>query len=1019
MISATPNEVRSRLIEALQLDLIGPTSDDIDHAEEIIDQAPSKWYLTGFLVPHGAPIEQRGDDTGDDDLDVIQGGSAGEDEVVPDKPFAKKAFFPSSMGLSFLVAENASQLNLTVQWGDYFPIKDNSVAESQNDSGAEEILSPLEIETTIPQPEADKGLSGCWKRIPRQAQITVPLKLPLHQSQSTKTIPIPDSNGLQLVVSIRPVTSKELVPAGTRSVSVFLVNNRLSTSDKQRDISYIFQASLIIHTPEPLVARPNLRGRDNHDWDENVADLQYRDDYEYAVGHNVSAIALTNPDSSCQEIRTAWIPTADVEKVIATEEELKDVELRMEALADAPTPAALQKMLSPMVDAYADWIQEQRTKCPTEPKRLNVALDLLRRAEIANKRIDAGIKALNDPQIFEAFCIANRAIATAIRQRNTHGKSTTPETEAPPKWRPFQLAFLLMNLAGIAYPENGDRELVDLLFFPTGGGKTEAYLGLAAFTLVLRRLRYPGIKSAGLSVLMRYTLRLLTLDQLGRAATMICALELERQKNPQKLGTWPFEIGLWVGQAATPNRMGKKGDNDENSARERTRAFQNNDRNPSPIPLENCPWCGTKFNRNSFQLQPNTEQPNNLQVFCANRRCNFRGDNPLPIVTVDEPLYRRLPCFIISTVDNYFSQILSVISLPDLDAGLRDAVNLVYEDFLQYAESASDVKKERKKQKVAVALEQFTDEAVWEEVQRRQSGQGKPNKSIKQVEIETLLSSPVEVGEDVPDGDFHARSRSLDNLQPAFASCIERIVLIHRLREVIAQVGFTRFEAEMPDIDGELDISVRRAALDIETTWVPAIENKGEGVFIAFRKEAIEDWLKREAVKKRGRELSRGFDIWCARKGIDQEKEKVKFPGLPYIMLHSLSHLLIVAVSLECGYAASSIRERIYAGESGYGILLYTGSTGSEGTLGGLVEVGKRIEHHLEVALEQGKLCSNDPVCAQHRPDNEQEERFLHGSACHGCLLIAETSCERRNEFLDRALVVSTVEGLGAEFFPE
>ena len=136
-------------------------------------------------------------------------------------------------------------------------------------------------------------------------------------------------------------------------------------------------------------------------------------------------------------------------------------------------------------------------------------------------------------------------------------------------------------------------------------------------------------------------------------------------------------------------------------------------------------------------------------------------------------------------------------------------------------------------------------------------------------------------------------------------------------------------------------------------------------------------------------------------------------------MLHSLSHLVITAVSLECGYAASSIRERIYAGEAGYGIMLYTGSSGSEGTLGGLVEVGKHIEYHLELALEQGKLCSNDPVCAQHKPDNEQEERFLHGSACHGCLLIAETSCERRNEFLDRALVVSTVEALGAEFFPE
>jgi hypothetical protein len=134
-------------------------------------------------------------------------------------------------------------------------------------------------------------------------------------------------------------------------------------------------------------------------------------------------------------------------------------------------------------------------------------------------------------------------------------------------------------------------------------------------------------------------------------------------------------------------------------------------------------------------------------------------------------------------------------------------------------------------------------------------------------------------------------------------------------------------------------------------------------------------------------------------------------------MLHSLSHLLITAVSLECGYSSSAIRERIYAGDSGYGILLYTGSTGSEGTLGGLVQVGREIKKHLTAALELGKLCSNDPVCAQHRPQSQHEERFLHGAACHGCLLIAETSCEQRNEFLDRALVVETVGRAGAAFF--
>ena len=134
-------------------------------------------------------------------------------------------------------------------------------------------------------------------------------------------------------------------------------------------------------------------------------------------------------------------------------------------------------------------------------------------------------------------------------------------------------------------------------------------------------------------------------------------------------------------------------------------------------------------------------------------------------------------------------------------------------------------------------------------------------------------------------------------------------------------------------------------------------------------------------------------------------------------MLHSLSHLLITAVSLECGYPASSIRERIYASATGCGVLLYTGSSDAEGTLGGLVEIGRGIRKHLRAALELGRLCSNDPVCAQHDPANTYEQRFLHGAACHGCLLIAESSCELNNDFLDRALVVPTVDNIGSEFF--
>ena len=158
------------------------------------------------------------------------------------------------------------------------------------------------------------------------------------------------------------------------------------------------------------------------------------------------------------------------------------------------------------------------------------------------------LKLLADPKALEAFRLANKVMAQAARQRRAFTSGTKPEDGKPPAWRPFQLAFILMNLPAMSDPTHRDRGGVDLLFFPTGGGKTEAYLGLAAFTLVLHRLKHPDIQSAGLSVLMRYTLRLLTLDQLGRASTLICALELERQANVEKLGTWPFEIGpaVWL-----------------------------------------------------------------------------------------------------------------------------------------------------------------------------------------------------------------------------------------------------------------------------------------------------------------------------------------------------------------------------------------------------------------------------------------------------------------------------------------
>jgi hypothetical protein len=371
---------------------------------------------------------------------------------------------------------------------------------------------------------------------------------------------------------------------------------------------------------------------------------------------------------------------------------------------------------------------------------------------------------------------------------------------------------------------------------------------------------------------------------------------------------------------------------------------------------------------------------------------------------------------LVRTASNaYFPQILSVISLPDEDEPFAKAIDSIWEAYLQYVDSIEDLERERtKKPPVAKALAGYPNERVFDAIRkRRDAGPSAKLPPVKEAEIQVLTASGDELGSDAPDGDFFARALPRAVWDRPWTRTLQKVVRVHRLREVRALVGFSRFEPIGPDVSGDLDIGVRRAALSRETSWLPAIENRGEGIFLQWDKAAVDAWAAPSGVVARGKRLAAGFEVWRE----EHRGTKRQFPGLPYMMLHSLSHMLITGVALECGYPASSIRERIYAGPSGYGILLYTGTTDAEGTLGGLVEEGRRIERHLSSAIEIGRLCSNDPVCAQHDPVNELERRFLVGAACHGCLLIAETSCEMQNDFLDRALVIPTVDEVACAFF--
>ena len=366
-----------------------------------------------------------------------------------------------------------------------------------------------------------------------------------------------------------------------------------------------------------------------------------------------------------------------------------------------------------------------------------------------------------------------------------------------------------------------------------------------------------------------------------------------------------------------------------------------------------------------------------------------------------------------SASNAYFPQLLAVISIPSADEAVDQVVTALWESHLSAVQSDSDLAFVLRMPAAKNQLEEFTARQIMDAIARVR-GAATDVRPVKEVEFSALAEAKEELGSDIPGGDFFARTLPKPAWDAPWMSAVERVVLVHRLREVVAQVGFTRFEAAGPDIQGELDITVERAPLALDVSWLPAVENRGEGVFLQFKAEAIQEWLDRDPVNLRDSQLQLGFNIWKH----EHEGSKRNYFGLPYHMLHSLSHLLLTAISLECGYPPSSLRERVYAWEpSGqYGILIYTGSPDAEGTLGGLVEAGKRIRSHMHRALEAGRLCSNDPVCAFHTPSQHDHQPLL-GSACHGCLLISETSCEQHNDFLDRALVVPTVEMVGAEFF--
>lgn len=398
------------------------------------------------------------------------------------------------------------------------------------------------------------------------------------------------------------------------------------------------------------------------------------------------------------------------------------------------------------------------------------------------------------------------------------------------------------------------------------------------------------------------------------------------------------------------------------------------------------------------------------------------GKESLPVCSARRPHLRdrenmcsaEVKTILLGASNSWFPLSVSVLHLPTASDRLAEMVELHWGDLKDMVEPSTLTYIRRRGG--LPAFDEFEDDAVWEAIGRKRSSG--PISLISPGDIKTPEWNIFCAGV-APTG----RDLELSVVPPPFGYewCIQKTVLVEKMREVKALIGFTRIESPGEFADAHEIPADQRAPLSREApTWVPATEVRGEGIFLEFNAEAIREWADRAPLRLRERQFLEAHRAWRKARGLPPD---IHFPGIGYVMIHALSHALMRQLSVECGYTAASIRERIYwPGVDGItdemaGLLIYTAAPDSEGTLGGLVSLGdpKRLGAHFDQALEMMRMCASDPLCSEHLP--LRDGVTLHAAACHACLFAPETSCERSNKYLDRALLVETTENDDLAFF--
>ena len=683
------HQLRAELEAMVIRDLLGPAEGP---NEELTERSVRERYLVGILAPSRKGSDAQStvpgshttvpaddEDDADDDPEVFdelsEGGSDSIDDGTTDADVSvSQAHLPSSVGLSFCVDAAAKEFVVTAEWGHY----KREIREEQSGH--------------------DGKALKVWKRYPQSGTLTIPVIAGPVAMRS----PVPDFQDVQIQGQIRKRDTHYIV-------TLFLVNNQQERRPK--DECHLFQPKLKVTGKDGqaiFCRRATVSNQD--DPEERLTAMLYRHQIEFAVGHGVGVHAEVAGDSpsgtrhsplathhansatrNAISLETAVIPTYEVPRTAPPTEKnadenpafgrLQGLVLDMKVLAESDAKK-LNRQLEPLVVAYRDWISREEARLQDPAEGLaefgdagQVAIAHCRQTL---QRIEEGLKLLTkDSKACEAFLFMNRAMwmqrtHSIFSERIRRGEQVDFDKDVDePKnrsWRPFQIAFILLNIPGVTRLDHPDRStgpeaLADLLFFPTGGGKTEAYLGLSAYTMGLRRLQgvVDGrVGDEGVAVLMRYTLRLLTIQQFQRATALICACEVIRRKameqGDSRWGRTPFRIGLWVGRKTTPNRT--------DEAAEAIKQLRGNEYfssgSGSPYQLTTCPWCGSAIEAGKhLAVDTYPHGAARTLTYCGDKfgTCPFSqkqaAKEGLPIVVVDEEIYRRLPTLLLATVDKF------------------------------------------------------------------------------------------------------------------------------------------------------------------------------------------------------------------------------------------------------------------------------------------------------------------------------------------------------------------------------